>query len=337
MTPIRVITYARVSTDMQEEGHSLDAQLNEMREFVAARPGWVIITELVDAAQSGSTTRRPSLQHLLQLVAQKAGDVILVHELSRLSRSIFDTFEIFETLGRHGVGFASVKDQNFDFSLPQGRFFLALMAAINQYYLDLLRQHTAKGKRERARKGLYNSSIAPYGYRHVGDPSTPPEIEPTEAEAIKLAFETYALSQVSYFDVAEKLNEAGYRTRTGQRFGKDVIDDMLRNPFYAGKILYGAKRKGQEPELFDGQHPPIISPELFQTCERLRQARRGSARTYHPRYNVYLLNSISVCSLCGRNLRAPGLPRQPLLPGDVPGPGLYRLSQCPGGGGGRVG
>jgi len=303
-SPLRVVLYARVSTDMQaEEGHSIDAQLHEMREFVALR-GWQIIGELIDPGASGSSMNRPGLQALLQAVENKETDVILVHETSRLSRSIFDTFRIFEILGQHDVGFASVKDPNFDFSTPSGRFFLTMISAMNQYYLDLLKQHTAKGKRERARKGLYNASTLPYGYAPTKDPQSPPVINRREAEGVRLAFETYAAGNASYQQVAERLNEAGYRTRSGRRFAKDTVDDMLRNPFYIGKIIYGTKRKDKAPETFAGQHEKIISPQLFEACREARRRRRGNLRSYQPKFETYLLNGISVCSLCDRSLRA---------------------------------
>lgn len=304
MTKTRVILYARVSTEMQaEEGHSIAAQLNEMRDF-AARRQWQIVAEYTDPGFSGSSMNRPGLQNLFQAVQQKTCDVVLVHETSRLSRSIFDTFRIFELLGEAEVGFASVKDPEFDFSTASGRFFLTMIAAINQYYLDLLKQHTAKGKRQRARSGLYNASIAPYGYRHVGDARTPPEIVPEEAEAVRLAFELYAGGTMSFQDVTDRLNDRGYRARTGNRYSKDTIDSMLQNTFYIGKVAYGKNRKDQPEELFEGGHQAIISAELFETCRRVRRKRRSTLRANQPQFEVYLLNAMSVCNICGRTLRA---------------------------------
>lgn len=304
MKKTRAILYARVSTEMQVEGGlSIPAQINEMREY-AERRGWEVVAEFTDPGFSGSSTNRPGLQATLQALEQKQADVLLVHELSRLSRSIFDTFSLFDRLGHLNIGFASVKDPDFDFSSPQSRLFLTIIAAMNQYYLDLLKQHTAKGKRERARQGLYNASITPYGYQHVGDSRTPPEIVDKEAPAVRLAFETYATGNASFQDVADRLNEAGFRTRSGERFSKDTIDDMLRNPFYAGKVVYGSKRKGQPPEIFEGQHDEIISPELFEAVTRMRQKRHGASRAYNVQFNTYLLNVIGVCNICGRTLRA---------------------------------
>ncbi|HEY77159.1 MAG TPA: recombinase family protein, partial [Thermoflexia bacterium] len=303
----RVATYARVSTDMQAEGgKSIAAQQAEMREFAAAR-GWEIVAEFVDPGYSGTTLDRPGLNALRAAAKEHAFDVLLVHELSRLSRRIFDTFRIFEELGREGIGFASVKEPNFDFSTPTGRLFLTILAALNQYYVDMLKMHTAKAKRERAREGLYNASITPYGYRHAGDANTPPVIVEEEAKVVREMFQRYATGRYSFFEIAEWLNDAGYRTRSGRRFSKDTVADMLRNPFYKGYVVYRRGSRDQSAgEIYPGKHEPIVSPELWEMCRRVREQRRTAPRTYQPKYQVYLLNGIATCDLCGRKLRAQG-------------------------------
>ncbi len=307
MVKIRVALYARVSTGMQaEEGKSLAAQLAEMHEFAQAR-GWEVVVEFVDAGESGTDMDRRGLQEALQAAQEEAFDVLLVHELSRLSRSMFDTLSIFEQLGEANVGFASVKEPNFNFSDPASRLMLTMLAALNQYYIDLLKMHTAKSKRERARRGLYNSSITPYGYRHVGDADTPPEILPEEANVVREMFERYATGKWSYYDLAEWSRDAGYQTRHGNNFSKDAIADMLRNRFYQGQVVYHRGQHGQHAEEFyEGQHEAIVSTELWEMCRKMRELRSGSPRTYQPKYRVYLLNGIIYCDVCGRKLRAQG-------------------------------
>ncbi len=303
----RVATYARVSTDMQaEEGKSIAAQQAEMREFATAR-GWEIVAEFADPGFSGAELERPGLNALRAAAAQGAFDVVLVHELSRLSHRIFDTFKLFEEWGKQRIGFASVKEPTFDFSTPTGRSFLAILAALNQYYVDILKMHTAQSKRERARAGLYNASITPYGYRHSGDANTPPVIVKKEAKAVRGMFERYATGKYSFQEIANWLNDAGYRTRSGRRFSKDTVADMLRNPFYKGAVVYrqGSRDQGAG-ELFAGKHEAIVSADLWEMCRQVREQRREAPRTYQPRYRVYLLNGIVACDVCRRKLRAQG-------------------------------
>ncbi|MBC7252011.1 MAG: recombinase family protein, partial [Anaerolineae bacterium] len=303
----RVALYARVSTDMQaESGKSIAAQLAEMREFAAQR-GWTVVAEFTDPGFSGTNMDRPGLEALLAAAEQRAFDILLVHELSRLSRRLFDTFRIFERLGKLDIGFASVKEPGFDFSTPTGRLFLTILAALHQYYVDLLKMHTRKSKRQRARDGLYNASITPYGYRHSGDADTPPVIVEEEARAVRELFQRYATGRYSTKEIAAWLNDAGFRTRSGRPFSKDTVADMLRNPFYKGFVVYRQGSRDQTAgELFPGKHEPLVSPQLWDMCRRIRQQRRGAPRTYQPKYRVYLLNGIATCAVCGRKLRAQG-------------------------------
>lgn len=300
----RVALYARVSTEMQaEEGFSIEAQLNEMRAFAAQR-GWVVVAEYVDAGISGSTLERPGLQVALEAAEAHAYDILLVHELSRLSRSVFDTFAIFDRLGKAGVGFASVREPQFDLSTPQGRMFLTIVASINQYYLDILKMHTRKSKRERARQGLYNASVAPYGYRHVGDARTPPEVVEEEAKVVRRVFEMYATGRYTARQIAEILNQEGYRARRGRRFSKDSIVEMLRNPFYIGKVTYREGRRG-EIEIYDGLHEPIIPLSLWEAVERER-GRYAVKERGRLEKRPYLLAGLVRCAVCERPLRAQG-------------------------------
>lgn len=304
---MRVITYARVSSDLRlEEGKSIPAQQNEMRQFVQQR-GWTIVAEFADPGMTGTNMDRPGLQAVLAAVQLKSFDVLLVHELSRLSRSIFDTFEIFDIIGQFNIGFASVKDPDFDFSSPTGRLFLTILAALHQYYVDLVRMHTKKAKHERAREGLYNASTTPFGYRHTGSPDTPPEIVPDQAEAVRQIFARYVTGQVSYAELADWINDAGFRNRSGARFSKDTLADMLRNPFYKGYVLYRPdSRSQQDGELYPGRHQPIVDAETWDMARRIREQRRTAPRTYQPKYRVYLLNGIASCDICRRKLRAQG-------------------------------
>ncbi len=302
----RVAAYARVSTEMQaEEGLSITAQLNEIREYATAR-SWTVVSEFVDAGISGQTLDRPGLQNMLTAAEQGAFDVVIVHELSRLSRSsVYDTFSIFDRLGRCKVGFASVKEPEFDLSSPTGRFMLTMIAAINQYYIDILRMHTKKAKRERAREGLYNASVCPYGYAFGDSARVAPVVAPAEAEAVRFMFERYVTGRFSFAEIADMVNDRGWRTRAGRRFSKDTVTDMLRNPFYAGKVIYKAGQRARGVgEVFQGQHEALISEEMWDASVRVRQRHQHRSRILSTVSRPYLLSQLARCHLCGRNLRA---------------------------------
>ncbi len=301
----RAALYARVSTDMQaEKGKSIKAQVAEMHEYVEQR-GWEVVAEYVEAGRSAKTRKkRPELDKMMAAVREGEIDIVVVHELSRISRSIYDTLDLFQELGEHNATFVSVKEKEFDFTDPAQKMFLTILAALNQYYLEILKLHTSKGKRERAREGLYNSSVAPYGYRNTGDRNTPFEIVPREAEAVRLAAELYSTRKYSLQEVADVLNERGYRKRNGRIITAEALRDILHNRFYTGKAIY---RPGTDKEeIFEGKHEPILSEETFEAVQEAFKVRTDGARAYQKPFRVYLLSAISECDLCGRALRAQG-------------------------------
>jgi DNA invertase Pin-like site-specific DNA recombinase len=304
-----VALYARASTDddnvqVQEVVPSISVQLAEMREYAQGR-GWVVVNEFVDSGHPGAAIEdRPGLSAALENARQGDFDVLLVYKLSRLSRRFPDACAIFEQLGQYQVGFASVKDENLGFS-PTGS--LTFLAALNRYYADLHRAQSIEGKRKRARAGLYNASILPYGYAHTGDSDTPPVIVEKEAVMVRKAFELYATGEYSYQGVANWLTNAGFTTRAGANFSKDTIADMLRNPFYKGMVHYRQGKRAQDAgEVFAGQHEPLVPEELWEACRQIREQRRPTARTRQSKRRVYLLNKLATCDVCGRKLRVQG-------------------------------
>jgi len=274
-----------------------------MREFVKDK-GWEIIGEFVDEGVSGTKRDRPQLSEVLKIVEKRGCDIVVSHDLSRLSRSVYDTLDIFDKLGKNQVGFISVKEPEFDFTDPSKRFFLTILTAINEYYIHLLRTHTKKSKRERARQGLYNASITPLGYQHSGDSKKPAVIDKKSAQITKLAFESYASGRFSDQEIADLLNQRGFKTKSGRRFSKDAVSQMLTNPFYMGKITY--TNEHGELEIYEGQHKPIISEDLWEKCQDVRASRRTLSRAVQKNYRNYLLSNLAVCDVCGRTLRAQG-------------------------------
>jgi DNA invertase Pin-like site-specific DNA recombinase len=156
----RAALYARVSSEMQADNWSTEAQLDACRKLAADR-GWEVVAEYTDV-ESAKTTARPSFQHMLASAKGHGIDVIIVHKLDRFSRSVIDTLRLLQELHALDVGFVSASE-NIDFSSPMGKMMLTMLASFAEYFIDNLSQETAKGKRRRAENGHWNSAV-PFGY-----------------------------------------------------------------------------------------------------------------------------------------------------------------------------
>lgn len=134
------VGYVRVSTIEQNEARQLEA----MKQYPIERM-------FIEKA-SAKDTNRPRLQELLDYV--RDGDVLHVHDFSRLARSTKDLLAIVELLNAKGVHLVSNKE-NIDTSTPTGRLMLTMIAAIAQFERDNLLERQREGINIAVQNGKY--------------------------------------------------------------------------------------------------------------------------------------------------------------------------------------
>ena len=136
------IGYARVSTQDQ----NLDRQLDQLRREGCER--------IYEEKVSGAKSDRPELMRMLD--ALREGDVVVVAELSRLSRSVRDLFDIVGRIDGVGAQIKSLKEPWLDTTTPHGRLLFTFFSGISEFERDLIRQRTLEGMaaaRARGHKG----------------------------------------------------------------------------------------------------------------------------------------------------------------------------------------
>jgi DNA invertase Pin-like site-specific DNA recombinase len=134
------VAYIRVSTVEQNE----ERQIKAIEPFGIDK--WYI--EKV----SGKDTNRPKLRELLDYVRE--GDVLYIHDFSRLARSTKDLLEIVETLTRKNVTLHSNKE-NIDTSTPTGKLMLTMIGAIAEFERQNLLERQREGIAIAKAKGKY--------------------------------------------------------------------------------------------------------------------------------------------------------------------------------------
>lgn len=130
MTTI-IIGYARVSTIEQ----NLDRQLDALKENGAEK----VFTEKA----TGKKTDRPELMHLMDQL--RDGDIVIISELTRLSRSTKDLFVIVEQIQSKGANIKSLKETWLDTTTPHGKLMFTIFAGLSQFESDLTAQRTREG------------------------------------------------------------------------------------------------------------------------------------------------------------------------------------------------
>jgi site-specific DNA recombinase len=294
---MRAGIYARVSTDEQaEEGHSIDAQIRINRTFVENK-GWTIVGEYVDDGYSGRTLERPAIQRLLVDVRNKKIDVIVVHKLDRISRSVVDTLTLINDWDKQSVSFVSITE-NFDLTSPFGKAMLGVVAVFSQLYVENLSTETVKGKHQRVLKGFHNNTV-PFGYVRVKkEDGGIPKIDPNAIEGYRLAIRMCARG-ASVREIVLALNNHGYRTsgNWGSRpFSEDTVLPMVKSKFYLGMVSY----KG---EWFPGKHEAAIEAETWERAQEQLRQRAVNREGTKLSDRTYPLRKLLRCAVCGRGLR----------------------------------
>jgi site-specific DNA recombinase len=298
MSQNRCAIYIRVSSEMQVDGHSLDAQRDICTKFAEGR-GWKVVRIFEGQGESAKTDQRRAFQEMVEFVRAGHADIVLTHKLDRFARNVVDALTYLHEFNQRGVSYCSATEQ-FDFTTPWGKMQLVMLAAFAELFLNNLSAETKKGKRKRAEKGLWNGDL-PFGYQKAADGKNA-EPHPEQAAAVRAAFKEYATGTKNDLEIAKMLNRAGCRTQ-GKRgavpFSRDAVRSILQNIFYTGKVSY----KG---EFFPGQHPAIISTELFEQCQAVRR-RLSVAPAKRPALRVYPLAGLIYCGYCKRPLSGQGI------------------------------
>jgi site-specific DNA recombinase len=302
---LRVSSAGQVKKDFTEEGYSIPAQREACLGFIHDQ-GWQFICEYVDAGASARTADRPEFKRLLQEVTQQRIEVVVVHKIDRWARNLRDHLETRLLLEKAGAKLVSVTERLEE--TPEGRFMEHIGAAMAELYSARLGGEIKKGMRQKVKMGGWPRS-APLGYlnhRETIDGRSIAHIvpDPERAPLIAQGFAHYAEGDIGLRKLREVMTDKGLLTRAGKEVAVSRWAQMLKNPFYAGRVTWG-------DEEFVGLHEPLISVELFEKVQTVMEVRDYAGPRDH-RHAHYLKGTLR-CGECGSLLcfgRSKGRSRQ---------------------------
>ncbi|MBT9775915.1 resolvase [Clostridium sp. MCC353] len=281
----RVVFYGRVSTQSDEQLSAFDNQMVWYNQLLALHPEWTVVGEYEDAGVTGTSVRkRKGFQQMLDDgIKFHKYDLIVTRETKRFARNTVDALSYVRLLKQHGIEIYFVNDGIWTISDNDGELRLSIMATIAQEESRKTSENVRAGQRISRQKGVLRGTGNILGYRRVGRNQY--EIDTEQAIIVKKIFKWY-LSGDGIRTIKRKLEEHGYKTATGKsKWQFQVIDDILKNPFYTGrqrqlgKISDGyltqnrVKNSPDQVEYIQGDYEPIISKEAFEEVERLREQR----------------------------------------------------------------
>ena len=204
---IKVYTYTRVSTAMQIDGYSLDAQKARMKSFAEFNE-YEIAHEYEDAGKSGKSIEgRIQFNQMMEDIKSGKDGVsyVLVFKLSRFGRNAADVLSTLQVMQDFGVNLICVED-GIDSSKDAGKLMISVLSAVAEIERENIRVQTMEGRIQKAREGKWNGGFAPYGYKLENGMLL---INEEEAVAIRTIFDQYVHTNMGATGVAKYLEQHG--------------------------------------------------------------------------------------------------------------------------------
>lgn len=274
---VKAIIYARVSSKDQEEGHSLDAQIQSGYKY-AIEKDFAVIGEPFKIVESSAANGRPEFARMVQFVKKQSGKIaIICYCVDRLQRDFDEQCVELQKLIKldkaeiHYTQNGFVEHKNMDSSQKFRKNLDVLLA--NDY-----RNKISDNVRRSITKKLGEGTIcgdSPIGYLnkkrlHAKKEKREPVevyIDPERGPLIEKMFTMYAKGQHSMNDLRVEITKQGLKTKQGCSISKSQIERTLANPFYYGYMQAGGI-------LHRYVYPTLITKDLFDKCQDVRAGKR---------------------------------------------------------------
>lgn len=304
---MRVVIYVRVSTNMQvEDGYSLDGQIERCKAYAVSQ-GWEVVFIYIEEGESAKDMKRPELQKLMEDAENGVFDVLLVYKLDRLTRSSRDLHTILDKFDRLGIKFRSATEI-YDTTNAMGRLFISIVAALAEWERANLAERVRFGMETLVQDGKWHGGPVPEGYTWDGEMM---HIVPEEERVLRELRRVYMAGN-GFGATGGHLNSRGFLRRGGRPWNQFGVEYVLSNPFYAGKMKYGSKKKNgkyankKKDEQVDVIWSDTNFPTIFTWDEYVEHTDRMKRRQFYgtSKNTSYWFTGVLRCSRCGKSIYA---------------------------------
>lgn len=308
------LIYARVSSDEQSRGYSLDTQLADIRRYCTEQ-SYQVIGEYTDV-HTGTDPDRPGINALIEAADEVKPKAVVLYDVDRLGRELIVQAVLDQEISRTGA--------EVEYVLGGKDELLRMIKGALAVYENRQRvERSRRGKNGRAKAGypMVPGKRAPFGYTYISRPHQGElVINDEEAGVYRQMVDWLLVDRVSSYEIARRLWELDILSRgdkypgvvikkTGKaEWSPTTVRKMLTNPLYKGEWYWGKTRRvkrggvtkqeaAPREDWIKVDVPAIIDPDTWQRVQETLTANRTNSRrnTKHE----YLLRSMVFCS-CGR-------------------------------------
>lgn len=264
---LRYALYVRKSTENEDrQARSIPDQIKDCFESVI-EPSGIILNPRTDIFKEEKSAKeagtRPVFRKMLDLIQDGTYDAVIAWHPDRLSRNMKDAGELIDLIDRNVIKDLKFARAHFE-NTPNGKMMLGISFVLSKHYSEHLSESVNRGNRRGTESGRIVKHAAIHGYRLTEDRHL--LADDHNYLLIEKAFQMrQANTQLK--EIADFLNTSGYQQyRHGKghlpyKFDVDAVSKMLRDPIYAGILVYG--KVATRLSDTDPDFSPMITEEAF--------------------------------------------------------------------------
>ena len=315
----RIAVYCRVSTKLEEQEDSLEAQQEAYTNLISMRSDWELVGIYSDSLSGLSAEKRPEFMRMINEALEGKIDRILCKSVSRFSRNVAECKKYTDMLRLKNV-IVEFEKEHISTEDTTSAFLFSLMSAIAENESRSISENIRWGYRERFKRGEYNlGNNRILGYDCVDGKLVPNQ----DADTIRLIY-TMFLQGSNVEEIIRKLTGMGVMTRNDTPLGRNGILYILRNEAYKGdKQLQKRPPKNFitkkpdptipfESKYLENDHEAIVSRSVWDAVQRKLEENKAIEEVVgHRGGQPHFLYGKVFCGECGapmtrRTVNGPG-------------------------------
>ncbi|MDO5568774.1 MAG: recombinase family protein, partial [bacterium] len=280
---LRVVYYARVSTEKDEQLNSLYNQSQYFEDLINDAKNWTFVNSYIDEGISGTgVNNRKSFLRMIEDGSAGLFDLVLTKEVSRFARNTVDSIKYTQFLLTKGVIVNFISD-NINTIYPDSEFRLTLMASLAQDEVRKLSERVKFGMKRSVKDGRLLGGGNITGYKKLNCKLT---IDEEESKMVEMIFDLYASGKYGFRIISQKLAEKGYFNTVGKPHNENTLKRIIQNPRYKGFYTanqsyvedYKTHKKVRIPKsewicYKDDNIPAIVSEEVWDKANKILDER----------------------------------------------------------------
>ena len=300
----KVAGYARVSTNLEDQVSSYEAQMSYYKSYIQSHCEWEYAGMYSDEGITGTCIKkRAGFNKMIEDALAGKIDLILTKSVSRFARNTVDSISTIRKLKEKGVEVYFEKENIWTLD-SKGELLITIMSSIAQEESRSISENVKWGKR----KGFANGKTTLAYSKFLGYDKDF-KVNEKEAKVVRLIYKLYISGLSTSTIIKELENRKISAPAGGKRWYASTIRSILTNEKYKGDALIQKnytpdflqktkkKNNGEIPQYYvEGHHEAIVTPGQFEYVKAEMERRHRLGRSFSGK-TIY--SSKLKCSCCG--------------------------------------